>query len=121
MARYVDGFVVPMPKKNLARYKRMAKLGCKVWMDHGALQYVEAVGEDLASPMGLPFPKGLKLKKSETVVFAWIVYASRKSRDRVNAKVMKDPRLNAMMAKGEKMPFDMKRMMYGGFEVLVEA
>jgi len=120
MARYIDGFVMPIPRKNLAAYKRMAKLGCKVWMDHGAQQYVECVGEDFAEPMGLPFPRGLKLKKNETVVFAWILYASRTARDRVNAKVMKDPRLAAMMAKGEKMPFDMKRMMHAGFEVMVE-
>jgi uncharacterized protein YbaA (DUF1428 family) len=116
---YVDGFVLPIPKKNLPAYKRMAKLASKVWMDHGALQYVEAVGDDLDVPFGLPYPKGLKLKKGETVVYAWILHRSRASRDRCNAKVMKDPRLTESMTK--KMPFDVKRMMFGGFKAIVEA
>jgi uncharacterized protein YbaA (DUF1428 family) len=119
MARYIDAFVIPIRKKNLKAYKKMAQLGCTVWMDHGAQQYFECVGEDLGETMGLPFPKGLKLKKGETVVFSWILYASKKKRDAVNAKVMKDKRLHAMMVEGQAMPFEMKRMMHGGFEVLV--
>lgn len=118
--KYVDGFVLPIPKKNLAAYKKMASIGCKVWTDHGALQYVEAVGEDLAVKFGMPFSKQMKLKPGETVVFAWIVYKSRKHRDQVNAKVMKDKRMAASMDVVKKMPFDVKRMCYGGFEVLVE-
>lgn len=119
MAKYVDGFVLCVPKKNMAAYKRMATGGKKVWMDHGALQYLECVGDDLATTFGLPFPKMAKAKAGETVVFSFIVYKSRKHRDAVNAKVMSDPRLAAMM-KNQKMPFDMKRMSYGGFKVLVE-
>ena len=116
--RYVDGFVLPIPKQNLRAYRRMAELGAKVWRDHGALEYRECVGEDLKVKMGVPFPRFLKLKRGETVVFAWIVFKSRAHRDRVNAKVMKDPRLAGM---GEKaMPFDWRRMAYGGFKVLVE-
>ncbi|MGD9650112.1 MAG: DUF1428 domain-containing protein [Dongiaceae bacterium] len=114
---YVDGFVLAMPKKNLAKYRRMAAMAGKVWMEHGALQYCECVGDDLKVKFGLPFPKLAKLKSGETVVFAWIVYKNRKHRDRVNAKVMKDKRLDNM--KGP-MPFDMKRMAYGGFKTLVD-
>jgi len=116
---YVDGFVLPVPKKNLKAYAKMAGLAGKIWKEHGALEYRECVGEDLNQKMGLPFPKYCKLKSGETVVFAWIVYKSRAHRDRVNAKVMKDPRLTESM-QGKKMPFDMKRMAYGGFEVLVD-
>jgi uncharacterized protein YbaA (DUF1428 family) len=116
---YVDGFVLPVPKKNLAAYRRMSKKAGKVWREHGALQYCEAVGDDLATKMGLPFPKLAKTKPGETVVFAWIVYKSRAHRDRVNAKVMKDPRMNESMVK--TMPFDVKRMSYGGFKIFVEA
>ncbi len=117
--RYVDGFVLPMPKKNLAAYKRMAKLASKIWRKHGALQYCECVGDDLAIKGMVPFPKMVKTKPGETVMFAWIVYKSRAHRDQVNAKVMKDPQIQKMCAK--KMPFDCKRMAYGGFEVIVEA
>lgn len=118
MPKYVDGYVLPLPKKNIAAYRRMAQQAGKVWRDHGALEYRECVGEDLAVKWGLTFPRQLKLKRGETVVFAWIVFKSRAHRDRVNAKVMNDPRLAEMpMA----MPFDMKRMVYGGFTVLVEA
>ena len=117
---YVDGFVLPIPKKNIAAYRRMAQVASKVWRDHGALQYRECVGDDLDVKMGLPFPKGLKIKPGETVVFAWIAYKSKAHRDRVNAEVMKDPRLNSSM-EGKKMPFDVNRMLYGGFTVLVEA
>ncbi len=120
MAKYVDGFVLPLPKKNLAAYKKMAKIASKVWRDHGALQYIEAIGEDLKTKFGMPYPKQLKLKPGETVVFAWILYKSRKHRDQVNAKVMQDPRLAASM-KMKTMPFDVKRMCYGGFDVIVEA
>jgi uncharacterized protein YbaA (DUF1428 family) len=115
---YADGFVLVVPKKNLAAYRRMAQLAGRVWKDHGALEYRECLGDDLAVKYGLPFPKLTKLKKGETVVFSWIVYKSRRDRDRINAKVMKDPRLAKM---GEqKMPFDIKRMAYGGFKVIVD-
>jgi uncharacterized protein YbaA (DUF1428 family) len=117
---YVDGFVLPVPKKNLAAYRRMSKKAGKIWREHGALEYREAAGDDLAVKMGLPFPKLAKTKAGETVVFAWILYKSRAHRDRVNAKVMKDPRLMADMDT-KKMPFDVKRMAYGGFKVFVEA
>jgi len=117
---YVDGFVLPVPKKNLKAYARMAELAGKVWREHGALEYRECVADDLDVKMGLPFSKLAKVKPGETVVFAWIVYKSRAHRDRVNAKVMKDPRLNAAMDM-KKMPFDMKRMSYGGFQVLVDS
>lgn len=118
MARYVDGFVLPVPTKNLDAYRRMAQKAGKVWREHGALEYRECVGDDLDVKMGAPFPRKLRMKPGETLVFAWIVYKSRAHRDRVNTKVMKDPR----MAMGDtKMPFDVKRMMYGGFEVLVDA
>ncbi|MBI5432783.1 MAG: DUF1428 domain-containing protein [Planctomycetes bacterium] len=119
MARYVDGFLLAVPKKNLAAYKRMARLGSKVWCDHGALAYCECAADDLTVKCGVPFPKVLRLKPTETVVFAWIVYRSRKERDRINAKVMADPRLAKWMQMS--MPFDMNRMSSGGFQVLVEA
>ena len=117
---YVDGFVLPVPKKNLPAYRRMAALAGKVWRDHGALDYKECVGDDLKVKVGVPFPRQIKLKPGETVVFSYIVYKSRAHRDRVNAKVMKDPRL-AQGCDPKNMPFDFKRMVYGGFEVLVEA
>jgi uncharacterized protein YbaA (DUF1428 family) len=116
---YVDGFVLPIPKKNIKAYERMAKLAGEIWREHGALEYRECVGDDMDIKGVLPFRRLVKLKPGETAVFAWIVYKSRAHRDKVNAKVMKDPRLNAMM-EGKKMPFDMKRMAYGGFKVLVE-
>lgn len=121
MAAYVDGFVLVVPKRRLADYRRMAKTASKVWREHGAVEYRECVGDDLAVHCGMPFPRLAKTKPSETVVFAYIVYASRAQRDKVNAKVMKDPRLQAMMKKGKTMPFDMKRMSYGGFKTIVEA
>lgn len=117
---YVDGFVLAVPKKNLAAYSRLARAAGKVWREHGALDYKECVGEDLKVKFGLPFPRVMKLKPGETVFFSYIVFKSRRHRDRVNAKVMKDPRLAAMMD-GKKMPFDVKRMAYGGFKVLVDA
>lgn len=119
MPRYVDGFVVPVPKKNLAAYRKMATTAAKVWMEHGALEYVEAVADDVKPGKWTSFPQSVKLKKDEVVVFAWIVYRSRAHRDRVNAKVMQDPRLAPSMdPKG--MPFDGRRMIYGGFKTLVE-
>ena len=117
--RYVDGYVLPVPKRNLATYRRLAQKAGRVWRDHGALQFCESAGEDLAVRFGIPFPRAMKVKSGETVVFSWIVFKSRAHRDRVNARVMKDPRLAKMMT--EKPPFDAKRMVYGGFKILVDA
>ncbi len=119
MARYVDGFLLPLPKKNMETYRRMSAKAGKVWREHGALEYRECVGDDLKVKMGMAFPRSAKVKPGETVVFSWIVYKSRAHRDRVNKKVMKDPRLASMMA-GKSMPFDVKRMAYGGFSVIVD-
>lgn len=122
MARYVDGFVIPVPRRNLARYKRMAALAGRVWLEHGALEYYEAVGEDL-SPEGVavPFPGLTRARAGETVVFSWIVYKSRKHRDQVNKKVMADPRLQPMMPERLKdPPMDLQRMTFGGFDMLVD-
>jgi uncharacterized protein YbaA (DUF1428 family) len=119
MARYVDGFVLPVRKKNLDAYRRMSQKAGKVWREHGALEYRECVGDDLAVKGVSQFPRRMNCKPGETVVFAWIVYKSRTHRDRVNAKVMKDPRLAKMMDP-KSMPFDYKRMLYGGFKVLVD-
>ena len=116
---YVDGFVLPVPIKNLPAYRRMARLGCKIWREYGALEYFECVGDDMKGPCGIPFTRLAKPKRGETVVFSWIVYRSRKHRDAVNAKIMKDPRMLKMM-QGKAMPFDMNRMTCGGFKVLVE-
>lgn len=116
---YVDGFLLPVPKKNLAAYKRMSASAGKVWKDHGALEYRECYGDDLDNKWGVAFPKLMGLKSGEVPVFSWIVFKSRAHRDRVNAKVMKDPRMNETM-KDKKMPFDVKRMAYGGFNVLVD-
>jgi uncharacterized protein YbaA (DUF1428 family) len=116
---YVDGFLLPLPKKNIERYKKMAQLASRVWREHGALEYREAVGDDLKVQMGTPFTRASRARSGETVVFAWIVYKSRAHRDRVNKKVMKDPRI-AEMIQDKAMPFDMKRMSYGGFRVIVE-
>ena len=117
---YVDGFVLPVPKKNLAAYRRIAQKAGKIWREYGALQYVEAVADDLDVKFGVPFSRAIKLKKDETVLFSWIVFKSRAHRDRVNAKVMKDARL-ANMVDPKAMPFDVKRMVYGGFKFLVDA
>lgn len=119
MAQYVDGFLLAIPKKNVAAYKRMATKASKVWKEHGALEYRECIGEDLKVKFGIPCTKLTKCKPNETVVFAWVVYKSRKHRDSVNAKVMKDPRLAAMCSPNE-MPFDCKRMAWGGFETMVK-
>lgn len=118
--QYVDGFVLAVPEKNIDAYRRISQKAGKVWREHGALEYRECVGDDLAVKMGVPFPRVVKAKAGETVVFAWIVYKSRAHRDKVNAKVMKDPRLAKMMD-SKSMPFDVKRMTYGGFKVIVEA
>ena len=118
--RYVDGFVLPVPKKNLAAYGRMAQKAGKVWREHGALDYKECAGDDLKVKGLVSFPKMARLKPGETVVFAYIVYKSKAHRNQVNAKVMKDPRLAKMMDP-KSMPFDAKRMAYGGFKVIVDA
>lgn len=115
---YVDGFVVPVPRKNLAAYRRMAQKVGKVWKEHGALEYKEWIGDDVPVGKFTSFPRSVKLKPTETVVFSWIVYKSRAHRDRVNAKVMKDPRLADMMDP-KTMPFDGKRLILGGFKKLV--
>ena len=118
MPQYVDGFVLPMPRENVAAYKRMAEKACKIWLEHGALEYRECIAEDTDSKFGLSFPAGINAKPEETVVFAWITYESRAHRDAVNEKVMKDPRIAEDM-ENIQMPFDVKRMLYGGFDVLV--
>ena len=115
---YVDGFLVPVPKSKLAEYRRMAQMAGKVWKEHGALEFRECVGDDLDVEMGRSFKDGAGLKRGETVMFSWIVYKSKAHRDRVNAKVMKDPRMAGMDEK--TMPFDVHRMCYGGFKVLVD-
>ncbi|MGE5894771.1 MAG: DUF1428 domain-containing protein [bacterium] len=115
--RYVDGYVIPVPKKHLKTYIGMAGMGKKMWMKHGALDYKECVGEDLKTKWGTSFSKMMKLKPGETVVFSYIVFKSRAHRDRVNAKVMKEME---KMSEMKEMPFDVKRMVYGGFTVLVD-
>ena len=115
----VDGFVLPVPKKNLTAYRRMAAKAGKVWREHGALQFRECVGDDLKTKKIKSFPSLVKPKPGETVVFSWIVFNSRAHRDAVNAKVMKDPRLAKMMDM-KAIPFDSKRMAYGGFKVMVD-
>ena len=119
MAHYVDGFVLPVPKHNVDAYRRMARKAGKIWREHGALEYRECVGDDVNAGKVTSFPRSVKLKPDETVVFAWISFKSRAHRDRVNAKVMKDPRLADTMD-AQAMPFDAKRMIYGGFEVVVD-
>ncbi|HWL93577.1 MAG TPA: DUF1428 domain-containing protein [Phycisphaerae bacterium] len=116
---YVDGFVLPVPKKNLPAYKRLAVKAGKIWKEYGALDYKECAADDLNVPMCLPFTKIVKLKAGETIMFSYIVYKSRAHRDRVNAQVMKDPRL-MKMCDPKKMPFDCNRMAYGGFKAIVE-
>ena len=118
--QYVDGFIVPVPKKSLAAYRALARKAGKIWREHGALDYRECVAEDVKVGKLTSFPRSVKLKPNETVVFSWITYKSRAHRDKVNAKVMKDPRLASMMD-AKAMPFDGKRMIYGGFDVFVTA
>ncbi len=120
MAVYVDGFLLPVPKKNIEKYRKMSAKAGKVWREHGALEYRECVADDVKVKRMASFPRAARAKKGETVFFSYIVYKSRAHRDRVNAKVMKDPRLASMMA-GNEMPFDVKRMCYGGFRALVDA
>jgi uncharacterized protein YbaA (DUF1428 family) len=115
---YVDGFVIPVPRKNLPAYRRMARLAGKVWREFGAIDYKEFIADDVKVGKYTSFPQSVKLKPGETVVFSWIVYKSRAHRDRVNAKVMKDPRIAPMMD-SKTMPFDGKRLIYGGFKLLV--
>jgi len=114
---YVDGFVLAVPKANLEAYKEMARLGGTVWMEHGALSYVECIGDDVPYGELTSFPRAVIAKEDEIVVFSWITYKSRADRDAVNAKVMADPRMKHDMA---NMPFDGKRMIYGGFEAFLE-
>ena len=116
--QYVDGFVLPVSNKNLAAYRRLAQKAGKIWMEYGALAYVECVGDDVKPGKVTSFPQSVKLKPDETVVFSWIVYKSRAHRDRVNKQVMADPRLGGMDPK--TLPFDGKRMIWGGFKRLVE-
>ena len=113
---YVDGFIVPVPKKNVKKYLAMAKLAAKVWKDHGAIDYCEAIADDVKPGKWTSFPRSVKLKKNETVIFSYITYKSRSHRDRVMKKVMSDKRLEAMMNDPKKMPFDGKRMIWGGFK-----
>ena len=116
---YVDGFVLPVPKSKLDAYRRIARKAGKIWREHGALEYRECVADDVKTGKVTSFPQSVKLKADETVMFSWILYKSRKDRDRINAKVMKDPRLAGMMDPKE-MPFDAKRMFWGGFKVVVD-
>jgi uncharacterized protein YbaA (DUF1428 family) len=116
---YVDGFIVPVPKKKLGAYRSLARKAGKIWREHGALDFKECVADDVKKGKWTSFPRSVKLKPSETVMFSYIVYKSRTHRDKVNAKVMKDKRFAGMDMKD--MPFDAKRMIYGGFKVLVDA
>jgi uncharacterized protein YbaA (DUF1428 family) len=122
MARYVDGFVIPVPKRNLDAYRRLSRKAGKIWREHGALEYKECVADDVPKGKITSFPLSVKRKNNETVVFAWIGYKSRAHRDRVNKKVMADPRITDMMSEDNRddMPFDAQRMIYGGFEVVVD-
>lgn len=119
MAHYVDGFVVPVPIEKIDAYRIMAEEAGKIWLEHGALQFVECIADDVKPGELTSFPQSVQMKEGETVAFSWIVYESREQRDAVNEKVMNDPRLKAMMEKGEP-PFDAKRMFFGGFRTLVE-
>ncbi|HWA26495.1 MAG TPA: DUF1428 domain-containing protein [Lacunisphaera sp.] len=118
MPNYTDGFVIPVQKKKLKAYFALARKASKIWKEYGALDYKECVGDDLSAKFALPFPRGIRTRAGETVVFSWIVYQSKAHRDRVNAKIMKDPRI-AAMCDPKDMPFDCKRMLYGGFKVMV--
>lgn len=118
MAHYVDGFVLPVPRKNVEAYRRLAQQAGEVWKEYGALEYVECVADDVKPGEVTSFPQSIQLKEDETVVFAWIVYESREHRDRVNEKVMSDPRMSGMDP--ASMPFDGKRMIWGGFKAIVE-
>jgi uncharacterized protein YbaA (DUF1428 family) len=117
---YVDGFVLPVPKARLADYTKLARKAGRIWREYGALDYRECIADDVAKGKVTSFPRSVKLKPGEVVVFSYIVYKSRRQRDSVMAKVMKDPRLASMMD-GKTMPFDTKRMFFGGFKTLVKA
>jgi uncharacterized protein YbaA (DUF1428 family) len=117
--RYVDGFVIPVPEENLKAYRTIAQKAGKIWKELGALEYVEAVGDDLDNPMGASFGKTIKLKTGEVALFSFIVFKSRADRDRVNAKLMKDPRMKKII-ENAPMPFEIKRMVYGGFKAIVD-
>ena len=119
MTHYVDGFVVPVPNDKIDAYRAMAEAAGKIWLEHGALQFVETIADDVKPGKLTSFPQSVQLKEGETVAFSWIVYESREQRDSVNAKVMEDPRLKALMETGEP-PFDPKRMFFGGFKTIVE-
>jgi uncharacterized protein YbaA (DUF1428 family) len=119
VARYVDGFVLPIPKRNIAAYRRIARRAGKIWREYGALEYCEAIADDVKRGRWTSFPRSVKLKPNEVVWFSWIVFKSRKHRDRVNARVMKDPRLTQGMDP-TKMPFEGRRMIYGGFRIQVD-
>ena len=119
MARYVDGFVLPVPKERLAEYRRLARKTGKIWREHGALEYVECVADDVDPGKVTSVPRSVKLKDDEVVVFAWITYKTRAQRDKILEKVMADPRL-AEFSDPKKLPFDAKRMFWGGFKTLVE-
>lgn len=119
MPGYVDGFVIPVPKDNIDRYKKVAKKASRIWMEHGALAYFECVGDDMQAEKMTPFPKLAKAKPDEVVVFSWAVFKSRKDRDRANKAIMSDPRVQAMCGEAQGL-FDCKRMAYGGFKVMVE-
>ena len=120
MSRYTDGFVVPVPKRKLKAYLKMARQAAKIWKEYGALDYKECLGDDLKASFGMPFPEGIRLKSGETVVFSWILYKSKAHRDSVNKKIMTDPRM-AAMCDPKNPPFDVKRMLYGGFKVAVSS
>ena len=122
MPRYVDGFVVPVPRRKLDAYRRMSRKSGKIWREHGALEFKECVADDVPLGKSTSFPRSVKRKKDETVVFSWITFKSRAHRDRVNKKVMDDPRLAEMMNPDnmKDLPFDAKRMIFGGFEVVVD-
>lgn len=117
MAKFVDGFIVPVPKKNIEKYRKVAKFAGKIWKEYGALEYIECMADDVKAGKLTSFPQSVKLKPNEVVFFSWIVYKSRASRDSINKKIMKDPRIMKMGP--EMMPFDGKRMIYGGFKPVV--
>lgn len=118
MGSYVDGYVLPIPKDQIDAYRRLARKAGKIWREHGALEYRECIGDDVPTGKVTSFPRSVKLKDDETVIFAWVVFKSRAHRDKVNAKVMEDPRLADMDEKS--VPFDGKRLIYGGFKVIVD-
>lgn len=118
MSTYLDGFVIPIPRNKIDAYKEIATKACAIWKEHGALEYIEAIGDDLDAPEQVPFPKIAGATEEETVVFAYIIYRSREHRDEVNARVLADPRLHELCTEGEE-PFDCKRIAYGGFRVIV--